>query len=128
MSSHDLFLRQKKGVAQLLDTVFGRNPGNLPAVLERVLGEQVRFDHRSTSEPEVDALWAGVPPIASFAGQGAPADLDALKASSYAFRLMTLAQALQVLPESSKPVFLAILDDFGLGILEVENYAKDFVG
>jgi len=127
MSLQDLFLRQKKGAAQLVHALFGQDPGELPGILERVLGEQVRYDHRSSAVAEVDSAWSALPAIASLVGQGAPADLDALKASSYAFRLMTLAQALERLPEASKGAFAAVLDDFGLGIQEVESYASDFV-
>jgi hypothetical protein len=127
MSLQDQFQAQKQGAAELLYALFGQNSAELATTLERELGEQARYDHRQEEVAALDSIWQSVPPIASWVGHGNPADLEPLKASSYAFRLMTLAQCLKHLPKESDAAFRAILDEFGLGIKEVEAYVKDFV-
>lgn len=121
------FLAQKKGAAQLIQTLFGTNGTEIAVVLERELGEQIRYDHREVEPSALDALWRDLPTIASLVGQGSASDFEAIQASSYAFRLMALAQCLTRLPPASQGAFQAILDDFGLGRKEVEAYAADFV-
>jgi hypothetical protein len=127
MSLQDTFLGQKKGAAQLVHSLFGQDGAELAAILERELGDQARFDHRELASADVDALWQALPSIASLVSQGSPDDLDGLKASSYAFRLMSFAQSLNRLPAGARSTFETILGDFGLGMLEVENYVNDFV-
>ena len=127
MSLQDVFRAQKQGVAQMVQALFESDGAALAEILERDLGDQVRYDHREVAPAELDALWKGLPTIASRLGTGSAADLEALKASSYAFRLMTLAQSLTRLPAASQDAFQAILDEFGLGRKEVEAYAADFV-
>lgn len=127
MTIQATFMSQKKGAAQLIHSLFGSDGSEIAAVLERELGEQVRYDHREVDPSVLDAQWKELPAIASLVGQGSASDLEALKASSYAFRLMTLAQCRVRMPESARSAMLSILDDFGLGMKEVESYAKDFV-
>ncbi len=127
MSLQEVFLNQKKGTAQLIAEVFGQNLPELATTLDRELGEQVRFDHREIAVAELDGIWNALPSIGSLVGSGSRSDLDALKNSSYAFRLMTLAQASRRLQAQGKSAFAGILDEFGLGELEVESYANDFV-
>jgi len=127
MSLEDTLLNQKKGVAQLIHTIFGSSGPEVAAILERELGEQIKYDHREVASNELDALWRELPSIVSLIGQGSASDLDALKSSSYAFRLMTLAQCLARLPKNKQRDLASILETFGLGLQEVESYAKDFV-
>jgi hypothetical protein len=127
MSLQDVFQAQKQGVAGLIHALYGTDGAALAEILERELGEQVRYDHREVAPAELDAVWKGLPSIASRLGSGTAADLETLKGSSYAFRLMTLAQSLTRLPPASQGAFQAILDDFGLGRKEVEAYVADFV-
>lgn len=126
MSLQDTFFGQKKGVAQLIHTLFGSSGSEVAVVLERELGEQIRYDHREVASTELDAIWSRIPSIKSLLDQGNSNDIEALKASSYAFRMMALAQCHVRMPESLRTTFLAILDQFGLGMKEVEVYADDF--
>ena len=107
--------------------LFGSDGGQVAAILERELGEQIRYDHREVASAELDALWRDLPSIASLLGQSEASDLEAIKASSYALRLMALAQCKVRMPEATRSSMLSTLDGFGLGMKEVENYAKDFV-
>lgn len=127
MSMQAQFAAQKKGAAQLIHSLYRTKGAEVAAILERELGEQVLFDHREIATSELESIWRSLPDIGSLVGSGTATDLQALKESSYAFRLMTLAQCLNHLPDESRPALLDHLDDFGLGIKEVEAYRADFV-
>lgn len=127
MNLYEKLLAQKKGVAQLIHSLFGDNGAELASILESELGEQIRYDHREVAASELDTQWGAIPTISSLIGHGGPEDINALKASSYAFRLMALAQCWVRCSIETSQKLETMLDSFGLGPTEVAGYAKDFV-
>lgn len=126
MTVHSKIQSQKAEVAQLIFHLCGSNSSELCSILERELREQTRYDHREIQVAEIDAIWQQLPPIASYMKSETPINMEALKASSYAFRLMTLSQCLKCLPTEGNAKFQKILDEFGLGEKEVHAYMIDF--
>lgn len=126
MNLADSFLEKKQAVAKVLldlgaDTV-------LPGILDTELGEQSKFDHREIPPAEVVSAWVSTPSISELTKQATEAgDITSLCASSYAFRLVVMSNVLRSLKCTNNPLYSEYLGKLGIGSLEVENYAADFV-
>lgn len=126
MTLANSLLDKKMAVASILAEL--GSDSELPRILDAELAEQSCFDHREIPATEVTTSWSSTPSISELLQTRAfDRGADELSSSSYAFRLVVMANIIRKVDCSNNPKYSTILDQLGIGAGEVENYAKDFV-